>query len=458
MMRSIMLAVILGFILIFYTTAAATVEKNDAVVNYPSLLLRGSSSNNHHHHQQRQTSGRIIGGTPAPPTRYTYFTSLRRSKSNSHYCGGSLISPTLVLSAAHCRSSSTTAGTLPNIVIGQSDFTNVNDGESIPVIEEIVHPNYGNVIFENGEQGAAPNYDFMLLRLERAVSLPNVKYVQLHNNNNNINVDEFIDQAVTVMGHGYTSSSTTVSTQLMEVELTTLSNEQCRQSQVVQGSPWTMYGELVTDQMICAEGPSRDSCQGDSGGPLVVRGEGEDGADLEIGVVSWGYGCALDGYPGVYARVSEAFDWVREEVCSQSSDWTPEYFDCPDSTTTTTLAPTVRPTMRPTTSPSMTPSMKETTIAPTNTVTRSPSSAAPTSAIQSTNAPTIPQRTDFPTPVPNKQPTDVPSSSPTDESTMGITSDPSTRSSEQQLLDAIIESPTVAPTRMSYVPTELEPV
>ena len=287
-----MLAVLLGFILIFYTTAAATVEKNDAVVNYPSLLLRGSSNN--HHHQQRQTSGRIIGGTPAPPTRYTYFASLRRSKSNSHYCGGSLISPTLVLSAAHCRSSSTTAGTLPNIVIGQSDFTNVNDGESIPVIEEIVHPNYGNVIFENGEQGAAPNYDFMLLRLERAVSLPNVKYVQLHNNNNNINVNEFIDQAVTVMGHGYTSSSTTVSTQLMEVELTTLSNEQCRQSQVVQGSPWTMYGELVTDQMICAEGPSRDSCQGDSGGPLVVRGEGEDGADLEIGVVSWGYGCALE--------------------------------------------------------------------------------------------------------------------------------------------------------------------
>eukprot|EP00984_Skeletonema_dohrnii_P024990 scaffold14144_cov91-Skeletonema_dohrnii-CCMP3373.AAC.4 len=289
MLRSIMLAVILGF-LIFYTTAASTVEKNDAVVN-----LRGSN-NNHHHHQQRQTSDRIIGGTPAPPTRYTYFTSLRRSKSNSHYCGGSLISPTLVLSAAHCRSSSTAAsGTLPNIVIGRSDFTNVNEGESIPVIEEIVHPNYGNVIFENGEQGAAPNYDFMLLRLERAVSLPNVKYVQLHNNNNNNNnVDEFIDQAVTVMGHGYTSSSTTISTQLMEVELTTISNEQCRQSQVVQGSPWTMYGELVTDQMICAEGPSRDSCQGDSGGPLVVRGEGEDGADLEIGVVSWGYGCALE--------------------------------------------------------------------------------------------------------------------------------------------------------------------
>ena len=68
------------------------------------------------------------------------------------------------------------------------------------------------------------------------------------------------------------------------------------------------YGQ-ITDNMICAAGPGKDSCQGDSGGPMVVQ---ENGHYALVGVVSWGYGCAMADYPGVYARVTAQMNWILD--------------------------------------------------------------------------------------------------------------------------------------------------
>jgi len=83
----------------------------------------------------------------------------------------------------------------------------------------------------------------------------------------------------------------------------------------------TAYGNVISSTMICAAAPGHDTCQGDSGGPLVCfKNEGVDengnqqGSYRQIGVTSWGRGCAMAGYPGVYARTSKFVDWIAQTV------------------------------------------------------------------------------------------------------------------------------------------------
>ena len=76
--------------------------------------------------------------------------------------------------------------------------------------------------------------------------------------------------------------------------MTTMTNSQCRSS--------SHRHDRITENMICAQAAGRDACKGDSGGPLAVLGQ--DGSYSQIGVVSWGRGCARQGYPGVYTRLT----------------------------------------------------------------------------------------------------------------------------------------------------------
>jgi hypothetical protein len=62
------------------------------------------------------------------------------------------------------------------------------------------------------------------------------------------------------------------------------------------------------------DGGGKDSCQGDSGGPIIKK---NGGGDVQVGVVSWGIGCALDEFPGVYSKVSEVSGWIESVVCDE---------------------------------------------------------------------------------------------------------------------------------------------
>ena len=106
---------------------------------------------------------------------------------------------------------------------------------------------------------------------------------------------------VTALGWGDINADqdeVTMAAVLNEVEVQVITNDACNASSSTEEGWEYDYHNEVTDNMVCAESSDvKDSCQGDSGGPLVVRSD--SGVDEQVGVVSWGIGCAHPDFPGV---------------------------------------------------------------------------------------------------------------------------------------------------------------
>jgi trypsin len=253
---------------------------------------------------------RIIGGRPANTGNYHFHVSLEDRI--GHFCGGTLISPDIVLTAAHC------GGGSYDVVINRPN-QNSNGGQTIGKKREITHPQYNPRTTDN---------DFNIVVLDKPADMSKAKLVKLNSNKNY----PAVGQEVTVIGFGDTNPSDYVSDlsdRLMEVTVNCISNDDCDDSRGTIGGYSDSYRGQITKNMLCARDDNEDACQGDSGGPLLVLGDTDEETE-QVGVVSWGIGCAHRSFPGVYARVSEAYDWIRGEVCDHSSD-PPAYFDCPSS-------------------------------------------------------------------------------------------------------------------------------
>jgi trypsin len=113
--------------------------------------------------------------------------------------------------------------------------------------------------------------------------------------------EPFAGNLSVVSGWGRLSSGGAIPSQLQAVEVDIISSTACNSS-------YADYGG-ITENMICAgvPGGGKDACQGDSGGPLVV-------GDELVGIVSWGVGCALPDYPGVYSNVATLKDFITEKT------------------------------------------------------------------------------------------------------------------------------------------------
>lgn len=199
-----------------------------------------------------------------------YVVGLRVTKSGHNFCGGSLVAPTTVLTAAHC----VTDG-LANWVSVGSPASSGTEAELIRVLSVRVHPLYGSP--------STYSYDAAILELAAAAYAPTVAL------DNSVDFDDTVNG--TVFGYGAAdTSSDTLSSSVHVLSLQLWSRQSC-----------TKVLPDVDDSFLCAGGKANDdACTGDSGSPLVVTGR--DGKDYLAGLVSAGYGCGIEGVPGLYTR------------------------------------------------------------------------------------------------------------------------------------------------------------
>ncbi len=235
----------------------------------------------------------IVGGREAQPGAWPWQV---RFEPGDYECGGSLIAPDWVLTAAHCiyddANSRIQAGFM-RVILGAHDYSVEEPSQQrISVAEAIQHEGYRI----EGEDN-----DVALLRLVTPVRLTDrVQVVALTTTADDAAIAG-PGTVATIAGWGATAEGGETSLVLRQVSLTLLSNPDCAAGFVA---------GRITDNMICAIGPNeggQDTCQGDSGGPLVVP----SGASFkQAGIVSFGDGCARPGVPGAYVRVSRYTDWI----------------------------------------------------------------------------------------------------------------------------------------------------
>ncbi|KAL5116699.1 hypothetical protein ACEQ8H_005448 [Pleosporales sp. CAS-2024a] len=219
----------------------------------------------------------IVGGTTASAGDFPFIVSIQRS--GSHFCGGSLLNANTVLTAAHCAVGQT-ASTLQ---IRAGSLSRSSGGTLVKVSSIKVNPSYNAGTYNN---------DIAIMKL--ATSIPTsstISYARVAASG----TDPAAGTGLTVAGWGTTTSGgSSLPVNLLKVDVPVISRATCNSD----------YGSgAVTTAMFCAgltQG-GKDSCQGDSGGPIV-----DTASRVQLGVVSWGDGCAAAGAPGVYSNLGLA--------------------------------------------------------------------------------------------------------------------------------------------------------
>ncbi|MFF2009926.1 S1 family peptidase [Streptomyces sp. NPDC058195] len=239
--------------------------------------------------------GIVVGGQPAHVKDSPWAVALSSrdrfgDTRAGQFCGGVVVAPTKVLTAAHCLSREALGVDIGSVrdlrVISGRDALRGTGGQETAVRETWTNPGFDPTTNAG---------DLAVLTLADALPAKSV-----------IPMAESGDAAYApgtdalVYGWGDTTGNGDYASSLRSAKVHVLSDATCEQAYPGGGN-----GAYDASSMLCAGEllGGYDACQGDSGGPLVARGR-------LIGLVSWGNGCARVGYPGVYTRISAAIGWM----------------------------------------------------------------------------------------------------------------------------------------------------
>jgi len=235
----------------------------------------------------------IVGGFDVPTWSWPYFVHFGN-------CGGVLIAPDVVLTAAHCRYQET-----QQVIIGaKRAYSLYGEAQECFCEWSIPHPDYGN-----------RDRDWALCKLNEPVSIDKSR-VRLELNNDNAVPTIGDNLSAAGFGNLY-QGELRASWQkrplvLQEVGgLEYISNEDCY-----------LNSNLLpnTENMLCAVSPTfgRGTCSGDSGGPIVKFSQGPDGVLVHtiVGTTSWGGNTCGEETPTVYSRTSMAYEWIIDTTCN----------------------------------------------------------------------------------------------------------------------------------------------
>jgi len=252
---------------------------------------------------------RIIGGSivsfntnnPSNINQWSWVIALI-DQNNNHFCGASLIDSRWLMTAAHCLydyNGRRTSNLKITALFKQADLLKADESSiTREVISTIIHPDYAYDIDDN---------DIALLKLNSPIA--DIPPVSLPGQYFDSPIRTIWEPA-TVLGWGTTLRYQ--NTLLRQAQVPIADFQDCSDN-------YKDYGISITRNMICAgfEQGGIDACTGDSGGPLVIPHE--NGIDWkQIGIVSFGIGCAEADFFGVYTRVSRYNQFIQDQICTNT--------------------------------------------------------------------------------------------------------------------------------------------